>query len=80
MPGYQKLSGESFDFDYDDIQNSLKSFNIKLKKYQRSHQRARNGMYIDLEKQQSRLQEILSRPRLKDSDRAKFETLEKQYK
>ena len=80
MSGYTKLSGESFDFDYEDIQNSLKVFNTKLKEYQRSNERSKNTMYTELEKHQSRLQEIFSRPRLKGSDRAKLETLEKQYK
>ena len=80
MSGYAKLLGESFDFDYEDIQNNLKGFNSKLKEYQRSPNKSKKVIYPELEKKQSRLQEIFNRPRTNLSDKAKLETLEKQFK
>lgn len=80
MAEYSRLAGESFDFDFEDIQNRLKFFNSKLKEYQRTTSRGKSVIYKDLEKNQMQLQEIFNRPRSKAADRGKLDTLEKQFK
>ena len=80
MSDYIKLTGESFDFDFEDIQGILKRFHSKMKEFQRSNKKGKELLYQELEKLQNQLQEIFNRPRPNISDKPKLETLEKQFK